>query len=86
MSTEPQSPEGEHGLPIEPGRRKRLRGQERADMRAKLAKQYAEEGKSIRDLAAEHDRSFGLIRVLLQEADVEFRSRRHRRPKAEGEA
>ncbi|NGO67846.1 helix-turn-helix domain-containing protein [Streptomyces boncukensis] len=62
--------------------RPRLRGEEREEMRKTLAKKY-KAGASIRDLAAEHNLSYGLARHLLIEAKVPLRGRSGRR-KARG--
>ncbi|MBM9506730.1 helix-turn-helix domain-containing protein [Actinacidiphila acididurans] len=58
-------------------RRPRRRGEERELLRAQLKKGYARPA-SIRNLAAEHDLSYGLTRVLLLEAGVELRTRKHK--------
>jgi Helix-turn-helix domain len=63
-------------------RRPRLRGEERDKVRAAAKKDY-DGGASIRDVAAEHNVSFGLARTLLLEADVELRTRRRRTKAAE---
>ncbi|MFD4315061.1 helix-turn-helix domain-containing protein [Streptomyces sp. NPDC058548] len=62
-------------------RRPRRRGEVRDQLRQALATGY-NGGASIRDLAGEHDVSYGLTRTLLLEAEVELRARR-RRPKAD---
>ncbi|WP_225846952.1 helix-turn-helix domain-containing protein [Streptomyces sp. HPF1205] len=54
-------------------RRPRRRGEERELLRHQLKEGYARPA-SIRALAAEHDLSFGLTRVLLLEAGVELRT------------
>lgn len=55
-------------------RRPRRRGQERELLRGQLKEGYARPA-SIRVLAAEHDLSYGLTRVLLLEAGVKLRTR-----------
>jgi hypothetical protein len=81
MSTDQTIPPQERrGARHELQRRPRLRGEDRDRVRAELAKGYAARA-SIRDLAAEHDLSFGLTRKLLLEAEVELRVG-GRRPKA----
>ncbi|MEV6565939.1 helix-turn-helix domain-containing protein [Streptomyces kronopolitis] len=57
--------------------RPRLRGAEREKLRRQLAQEY--NGGSIRELAARHNLSFGLTRLLLIEEDVELRSRGNRK-------
>ncbi|WNI20328.1 helix-turn-helix domain-containing protein [Actinacidiphila sp. ITFR-21] len=57
-------------------RRPRLRGEERDQVRADVAKGYKKPKASIRSLAADFDLSFGLTRTLLQEAGVTLRGRR----------
>ncbi|WP_130865773.1 helix-turn-helix domain-containing protein [Acidipropionibacterium timonense] len=52
----------------------RLVGQERRDVADDLAVRY-QDGASIRSLAQETGRSYGLVQKLLREAGVEFRSR-----------
>jgi hypothetical protein len=60
-------------------RRPRLTEEERAALRKVMAKDYRENwSTSIRSLAEEHDRSYGLVRVLLLEAKVELRNRTRR--------
>lgn len=62
------------------GSRPRLTPEARALLREALAKGYEQTGDerapSIRDLAAEHGRSFGLARTLLLEAGVKLRPAR----------
>ncbi len=49
-------------------------GSERASARATAAARYAE-GATVRAIATELGRSYGFVHRLLQEADVELRSR-----------
>jgi hypothetical protein len=58
-------------------RRPRLRGEERDKVRAAAKKDY-DGGASIRDVAAQHNVSFGLARTLLLEAKVTLRTRTRR--------
>lgn len=57
-------------------RRQRLTAEDREALREELAKAYREDtATTIRSLADEHDRSFGLVRVLLLEAKVTLRAK-----------
>lgn len=64
-------------------RRPVLRGEERDKLREDAVKGYAKPKASIRSVAAEVGRSFGLTRSLLLEAGVEFRGGRAKRTGAE---
>ncbi|MDN5977478.1 helix-turn-helix domain-containing protein [Acidipropionibacterium jensenii] len=57
-----------------PARQPRLTGDQRRAMAEVLAQRY-DEGASIRSLAVEFGRSYGLVQRLLAEAGVEFRAR-----------
>lgn len=69
-----------------PERRRRtsIKGEQREGMRQLLAKEYdhvpwgAAKTPSIRDLAAAHEISYGLVRTLLLEAGVKLRRRTRR--------
>lgn len=52
----------------------RITGAERSKLAAELTKQY-EKGRSIRELADKHQRSYGFIHRLLSENDVTLRGR-----------
>jgi predicted transcriptional regulator len=52
----------------------RITGPDRTKLAADVRKQY-EKGKSIRELADKHQRSYGFIHRLLSENDVALRGR-----------
>jgi predicted transcriptional regulator len=52
----------------------RITGSERTKLAAELKKQYAK-GRSIRDLAETHDRSYGFVHRVLSESGVTLRGR-----------
>jgi predicted transcriptional regulator len=61
-------------MTTEQGKRQRLIGGRRQAVREELAIRYSQ-GASIRTLAAESGRSYGLVHRLLTEAGVTMRSR-----------
>ncbi|MFD6935296.1 helix-turn-helix domain-containing protein [Streptomyces goshikiensis] len=61
-------------------RRSRMRDEDRAELRERLATGYVQDLRSIRALAGEHKLSYGMTRLLLLEEGVELRART-RRPK-----
>ena len=52
----------------------RILGAERTKLAADLKRQYAK-GRSIRELAATHGRSYGFIHRVLSESEVDLRGR-----------
>jgi hypothetical protein len=52
----------------------RITGAERAKLAADLKKQY-DKGRSIRDLADTHGRSYGFVHRVLSESGVDLRGR-----------
>lgn len=63
--------------PLTRAPRGKLRGTERDAIRAKVACRYECDGISIRGIRDEIDRSYGLVRRLLLEAEVPLRPAAH---------
>lgn len=64
--------------PLEPtvvGKWTRLTGDDRDSFRDQVVEMYVSEGRSIRDIAAVTQRSYGAVHRLLTEAKVVFRPR-----------
>lgn len=82
MTTDLEAPEPKRRGPRGPQiRRPRLRGEERDQVRADVAKGYKAPKASIRSVAKDQDLSFGLTRDLLLEAGVKLRGRSSGRTK-----
>lgn len=64
-------------------KRPRLTGEERRTVARELARKYKTDRASVRDLADEFDLSYGTVRNLLQEEEVQLRARGGRRPRTQ---
>ncbi|MEV5677254.1 hypothetical protein [Streptomyces sp. NPDC052179] len=84
MSTtdEPGAQERKRGARDPQKRRPRRNEEERAVLRAAMAKAYDVDRLTIRDVAETYDVSYGHARKLLLEAKVKLRSKRGTRPPA----